>query len=269
MSSWGPGFVQKKGHLNLSHYHHVGFESFAAEYFKLIRSVMYTQDLNEFLFVFDKVNSVSPSLGLFENTLKKNNYIRFLPYYPSSGFNVADRKDLVEPSIHKVVHDRPSFFVLFKSIFQLQDKIKEAINKLYTKKEISILENNRIGVCLTPIIEFQRYIDQIQKKTSPPNKPLEIFVSSTKEQYQAFKLICPSYWTLVSMWDVLPETIVTEEQKVDVFTASLGSLIALGQCEYILGSLDDPTFRFLFCQDGKFRDSTQGIVLDGSSFSYF
>jgi hypothetical protein len=269
MSSWGPGFVQQRGHINLSHYHQVGFGSFAEEYFKLIRSVMYTQSLKEFLFVFDKMNSASTSIGLFEYTLKKNNYIRFIPYYPSSGFSIADRKDLLEPSIHKHIPDRPSFFSLFASIFNLQDKIKDSIHKLYDTKEVPMFAEKRLGVCLRDGDSFDEIKAKIQPFLNQTKQSVNLFVSAGRDQYRSFKQSCPSDWIIYSMWDTLPDTIVTGEQKMDVFYASLGMIVNLQHCDLLIGSFHDPVFRFLYCFEKKFRESSKRVVVDSSSFSYF
>jgi hypothetical protein len=270
MSSWGPGFVQKKGPMHLAYYHFVGFESFAAEYFKLIRSVIYTQNINEFLFVFDKVNSVSVSIGLFEYTLKKNDMIRFLLYYPTSGFHIGDRKDLLEPALQKrsIIPNVPNFFSIFVNLFKLQDKIRQAILQLYEKKEIPISSTERLGLCLHESVDFKKYFEKL--KHIPMQEPsFNLFLSGTRDQCESFKSQCPSKWIIYSMWDTLPSNIVTEEQKMDVYHASLGSLICLENCESILGSFHDPVFRFLYCKEGKFRDPKRGIVLDSSSFSFF
>jgi hypothetical protein len=269
MSSWGPGFVKSRANVNLSHYHYVSFGSFQEEYFKLVRSVMYTLNLKEFLFVFDKVNSVSSSIGLFEYTLKKNSFIRFLPYYPSTGFNIGDRKDLVEPAIHKNVPDRPSFFQVFSTMFSLQDKVKQSIQKIYDKTDISVFTEKRIGVCISDGDDVMISIAKLQTYLSNSTKLLNIFVSSSKEQYQAFKQACPSDWIVYSMWDALPSIIKTEEQKMDVFYALLGSIKHLVDCYILLGSHRNTMFRFLYCKEEKFRNPMNGVVLDGSSFSYF
>jgi hypothetical protein len=269
MSSWGTGFVQK-GHMHLAHYHFVGFESFPAEYFKLIRSIVYTQNLNEFLFVFDKVNSVSVSIGLFEYTLKKNEFIRFLHYYPPSGFHIGDRKDLLEPALQKrsMIPNVPNFFSLFASIFKVQDKIKQAVLQLYEKKEVPIDSGMRLGLCLHQGIDFKKYFEKL-KQIPMQEYSFNLFLSGTREQCDSFKSQCPSKWIVYSMWDTLPSNIVTEEQKIDMYHASFGSLLCLDNCESIIGSFHDPVFRFLYCKEGKFRDPKRGIVLDSSSFSYF
>ena len=269
MSSWGPGFAKPRTNVNLSHYHHASVGSFQEEYFKLVRSVMYTLNLKEFLFVFDKVNSVSSSIGLFEYTLKKNSFIRFLPYYPSTGFNIGDRKDLVEPAIHKHVPDRPSFFKLFSMMFDLQDRIKQSIQKVYDRTEVPLFAEKRIGVCLSDKDDSMVFITKLRSYASNTSKSFNVFVSSSKEQYQAFKQACPSDWIVYSMWDALPPLIKTEEQKMDVFYALLGSIYSLEHCDILLGTHHDTMFRFLYCKEEKFRNPSKGVVIDGSSFSYF
>jgi hypothetical protein len=272
MSSWGPGFVQKKGHMILPYYHFVGFGDYADEFFKLVRSIFYAYNANEFLFIFDKVNAVSGTFSLFESTLKKNNYSRFLSYYPSQGFNVCERRDLLEPILQRQPpHDTLSFFQVFTSIFDLQDKIKEQIHKLYGKKNLSPLDPYQVGVCLVDgQTEFASLLETITRFATRPIDPLSLFVScSSREQYLNFRSQCPPQWTLVSMWELLPPIIVTEEQKLDVLYAYLGSLITLSNTPHLIGSFKSSTYRFLYCKESRFRDKTYSTRFDGSSFSFF
>ena len=270
MSSWGPGFAQAKGHRNLSHYHHVGFECFATEYFKLIRSLMYTQNLNEFLFVYDKINSVSVSIGLFDHTLKKNEFIRFLPYFPTSGFNIADRNDLLQDAFQRraLIPNVPTFFTLFRTVFSLQSTIKDHITSLYLKNEIPIYLEERIGVCLQEGLDFSLYLTKLKSYLSEHNR-LTLFLVGPRSLCEEFKSQIPTEWTVQSMWDTVPSNIVTEEQKMDVFHASLGVFVCLEHSKLVVGSFRHPVFRFMYCKESRFRDPSQGVVVDDSSFSFF
>lgn len=271
MTSWGPGFVQKKGHSNLAYYHQVGFESFAAEYFKMIRSIMYSQDSLEFLFVFDKVNSYSSYISLFENTLKKNNYIRYLPYYPSQGYNVADRIDLLKPIIDRGPRvDKPDFFKLFVSCFQLQQFIYEKINEMYAKSEIP-LTDILVSICLLPDQnDFTSIFDCIQRFSIGSTEPFTVFVhSQRREDAERFIEQCPSSWIVYTMWKTIPKTILTEEQKKNELYSYLGSLLAIVYSRYLVGSHHSPTFRFGYAIKPDFRNQTNALVFDRSSFSIF
>ncbi len=271
MSSWGPGFSIKKGHSTLSHYHHVGFDVYAKEYFKMVRSVIYTHRMREFLFVFDKVNVYSSYLSLFEQTLKKNNYVKYLPYYPSQGFSIADRKDIVEPTFYKQQPpDQLDFFGLFRSIFDLQDKIKSRIYDLYNEKELPFLEIT-YSICLLPDEQdFSKLIERAKQFSLPPSglKTACIHCSS-RDQYLKFREVCPSDWTVMSMWDAAPFPVVTEEQKLDSLYCYLGSLVSIQQSKYLIGSFQSPSFTFGYCIDPKFRVPENHAIVDGSKFSHF
>jgi hypothetical protein len=272
MSSWGPGFVQKRGHAILPYYHFVGFGDYASEFFKLVRSIYYAYSSNEFLFIFDKANSASSSFALFESTLKRNSYARYLPYYPSQGFNINERRDLLEPILQQGARpDKMNFFSLFSSVFELQDGIKEKIINVYARKAISPFNYFDVGVCLPEgQTEFSSLIEKLTKFPARPIDPLSIFVScSTREQYMAFCKQSPSQWTLMSMWEIIPPILVTEEQHLEVLFAFLGSLISLSQCPHLIGSFKHSVFLFMYCKESKFRIPSNITLLDTSSFSYF
>lgn len=272
MSSWGPGYVQKRGHMLLPYHHFVGMSDYANEFFKLILSVFYAHQSNEFLFLFDKVNSVSTNIGLFEFTLKKNNYIRFLSYYPSQGFNIAERRDLLEPVIqrgHGI--DKQSFFALFSQVFTLQDKIKQHIINLYNRYDVSLFDADKVGLCLQEnATNFSHEIAKVAQFASRPGDSVSVFLStSSRDQYKVFQSQCPTNWKCTSMWDTIPPVIQTEEQKIDALASFLGSLVALENCRHLIGSFHHPSFRFLYCKDAKYRTPSNITVLDGSSFSHF
>jgi hypothetical protein len=272
MSSWGPGFVQKKGHMILPYYHFVGFGDYAHEFFKLVRSTYYAYNTNEFLFLFDKANSVSPTFPLFELTLKKNNYIRFLTYFPSQGFNISERKDLINPILQRAPQpDKISFFSLFASMFVLQDSMKEQIYKVYQRINISPTENFQVGLCLLEKqTDFSSIVAKLLRFAARPVDPISVFVScSTREQYMKFREECPSQWSVVSMWEIIPPTIVTEEQKLESLYSYLGSMILFTNCSHLMGSFNHSMFRFIYCKEARFRTPSNITVLDGSSFSYF
>lgn len=272
MSSWGPGFVQKKGHMILPYYHFVGFGDYADEFFKFVRSLFYAYQSNEFMFVFDKVNSASTTIGLFEYTLKRNNVSRYLSYYPTQGFNIGERRDILETMFQRGYHpDKLNFFSFFTSIFELQDKIKEQIMSLYGRAEISLFETDRIGVCLDAgESDFSSLIEKLSTFAARPGDPLSVFVSSfSKDQATQFRNQCPTNWKVVSHWDTLPPVIQTEEQKLEILVAFLGALVGLSYCSHLIGKFQHPVFRFLYCKEAKFRTPSNTTVLDSSSFSYF
>ena len=272
MSSWGPGYVQKKGHMILPYHHFVGFGDYAEEFFKLVRSMYYAHHSNEFLFIFDKANSISPAIGLFESTLKRNAFSRYLPYYPSQGFNLSDRRDLLEPILQRSPFpDKHSFFSLFSSVFDLQDRIKNQIMQLYNRKEISPFDGERIGVCLQGgQSEFSSLIERLGQFAKRPGDPVSLFVScQSRDQYILFREQCPSNWIIVSMWETIPPSILTEEQRMDALYSFFGSLVALSYCSHLLGSFRNSAFTFVYCNEPRFRAHSTFIVLDGSSFSYF
>ena len=272
MSSWGPGFVQKKGHMILPYYHYVGFDNYASEFVKLVRSIYYAYHASEFLFIFDKANSANAGFALFESTLKRNNFARFLPYYPSQGFNLSDRRDLLEPILKQgPKHDKMNFFSLFSSVFQLQDGTKDKIIKIYARKGLSPLDYFEVGVCLLEgQTEFSSLIQKLTTFAKRPIDPLSVFVSSSsREQYRAFHEQCPSQWTVSSMWEMTAPIIVTEEQTLDILFAFIGSLILLSQCSHLVGSFKNSTFLFMYCKEDKFRIPSNLTILDNSSFSYF
>lgn len=272
MSSWGPGFIQKRGHMILPYYHFVGFGDYAIEFFKLVRSMYYSYLANEFLFVFDKVNSISPTFPLFELTLKKNNSSRYLSYYPSQGFNICDRRDLLEPLLKQPTKiDKVSFFSFFSMVFDLQTQVKEKIVRIYERKKLTLTEQFNVGVCL---IEGQQTYDaileRIKKLANRPIDPVSVFVNSaSRDEYIKFREQCPSNWTISSMWETIPPIIVTEEQKIDTLYAFLGSLILLSHCPHIIGSFKNSSFLFLYCKEERFRIPSNVTIVDGSSFSYF
>ena len=272
MSSWGGGFVQKKGHMILPYYHSVAFGNYADEFFKLIRSIYYAQQTNEFLFVFDKLNSITHTIGLFEFTLKKNNYVRFLPYFPSQGFDISNRKDILEQAFQKPPSpEKLLFFPLFASVFDLQNKIKEQITKVYARKEISLFDGNRLGICLhNGQTDFQSLLNKISPFAKRPIDPVSLFVSSSsREQYKEFREKCPPHWLLVSMWETIPPTLLTEEQQLETLYSFLGAVVCLSDSVHLFGSFQDPVFRFMYCKEAKFRTPSNRTVMDGSSFSYF
>lgn len=272
MSSWGPGFVQKKGHMILPYYHFVGFDNYASEFVKLIRSIYYAYNSNEFLFIFDKANSASAGFALFESTLKRNNFSRFLPYYPSQGFNLSERRDLLEPVLQQGPRvDKMNFFSLFSSVFQLQDGIKNKIINIYARKNLSPTEYFEVGVCLVEgQTDFSSLIEKVTTFAKRPIDPLSVFVSSSsREQYRAFYEQCPSQWNVSSMWEMIAPIIVTEEQTLEILFAFIGSLILLSQSSHLVGSFKNSTFLFLYCKEAKFRIPSNLTILDGSSFSYF
>jgi hypothetical protein len=272
MSSWGPGFIQKKGHMILPYYHFVGFGDYADEFFKMVRSAYYSYQAKEFLFVFDKVNSVSGSFCLFESTLKRNTYSRFLPYYPSTGFNLGERHDLLNPVLQRLpIIDTLSFFQVFSAMFQLQDSMKPKIIQLYQRKDHSPVDQFQVGLCLlNGETNFTPILEKITRFAERPIDPLTVFVScSSRDQYNQFRDQCPSQWKLLSMWDVLAPTIVTEEQKLETLYASIGSLIFLSNVVHLVGSFKHSAFRFVYCKEQRFRTPSNLTILDGSSFSYF
>lgn len=272
MSSWGPGFVQKRGHMILPYYHFVGIGDFADEFFKLVRSIFYAHQTNEFLFVFDKINSISTNIGLFESTLKKNSFSRYLSYYPTQGFNLAERRDILEPVLQQGPRpDKKNFFPLFSTVFDLTDKIKQQIHTVYERYEISLFDGERIGVCLMEeMTDFSNLVPKLASFAPRHGDPVSMFVStSSRDQYNSFRSQCPTNWKVVSMWDTIPPLIQTEEQKLDTLASFLGSLVALGDCSHLVGSFRQPSFRFVYSKEAKFRIPSNLTVLDGSSFSYF
>lgn len=272
MSSWGPGFVQKKGHMILPYHHFVGFGDYASEFFKLVRSMYYSYIANEFLFVFDKANSISPAFALFELTLKKNTHCRFLPYYPSQGFNISERRDLLEPILKQGPRaDRIHFFGLFSSVFELQDQIKEKIQRIFQRKDLSPVQYFDVGLCLPPDQqEFTSIIEKLTKFAPRPVDPISVFVcSSTRDQYINFRSQCPTNWNICSMWELIVPVIVTEEQQLEALYAFIGSLIVLTQSPRLVGSFKNSSFVFMYCKEAKFRVPSNLTIVDGSSFSYF
>lgn len=271
MTSWGPGFVQKKGHSNLAYYHQVGFESYATEYFKMIRSILYAQDTLDFLFIFDKVNSYSSFISLFEQTLKKNAYIRHLPYYPSQGYNIADRTDLLQPIFQRGEKpNQPNFFKVFSSTFQLQDVVVEKIHNIFLSSEIPFT-NILLGVCILPNQEdFTSVFNAIRRLHIPPHEPMNIWVDSkSRDDAQRFFDVCPSSWNVYSMWKTIPNPVITEEQKRNELYSSIGSLKALSHSKYLVGSHQVPSFRFVYCLDTRFHSPSYCIAYDSTSFSFF
>lgn len=272
MSSWGPGFVQRRGHTILPYYHLVGFGNYAHEYFKLIRSIYYAHQTDDFLFVFDKLNSITCTIGLFDSTLKKNNYIRFIPYFPSQGFDISSRNDLLVPVLQKLPSPtKLHFFPLFSSLFQLQQRTKEQITQVYDRKQISLYDSERLGICLQAgHTDFESLLKKISSFAKRPIDPLSLFVSSeSREQYTSFRSQCPSHWLIVSMWETIPPTVLTDEQQLETLYSFLGALICLSNSSHLLGSFHDPVFRFLYCKEAKFRNPSNLSVMDSSSFSYF
>lgn len=272
MSSWGPGFVQKKGHMILPYHHFVGFGDYADEFFKLVRSTYYAYSANEFLFVFDKANSIKAGYSLFESTLKRASYLRYLSYYPSQGFNLCERADLVNPILQRGPRpEKLSFFSLCSILFVFQDSIKTQIHKVYQQKNLNVVETYDIGLCLLPgQTEFSPILERILQFAKRPIDPLSVFVSTnSREQYLQFRGSCPKQWTVVSIWETIPEILVTEEQKLDSLYSYLGSIIVLTNCTHLMGSFNHSIFRLLYCKEPRFRTPSAITVLDGSSFSYF
>lgn len=269
MSSWGPGFVQKKGVSTLAFYHQVGFECYASEYFKMIRSVLYAQQTLDFLFIFDKVNSYSSFVSLFEHTLKKNNYIRYLQYFPSQGFNLNDRGDLVNPVVQQGPKiGQPNFFQLFEMNFQLQDSIREKINNIYSKYDIPY-NATTLSICLLrDQQDFSPIFETIQKLNIKGE--INVFIhSQRREDAERFSELCPSSWHVDSMWKTVPHAIVTEEQRKDELYSFLGSLQSIKTSRYLVGSHQNPSYRFAYCVNSHFRNANYGVTYDASSFSYF
>jgi hypothetical protein len=272
MSSWGPGFVQKRGHMILPYHHFVGFGDYADEFFKLVRSTYYAYSANEFLFVFDKANSIQASYSLFESTLKRATYIRYLSYYPSQGFNLCERADLVNPILQRgPQHEKLSFFSLCSTLFVFQDSIKGHIYTVYQRKNLGFVEPYDVGLCLVEgQSEFSSIVERITRFAKRPIDPLSVFVSTkSREQYIQFRDACPKQWTVVSMWETIPAILVTEEQKLDSLYSYLGSIILLSQCTHLMGSFNHSIFRLLYSNEPRFRTPSSITVLDGSSFSYF
>lgn len=272
MSSWGPGFAQKKGHMILPYHHFVGFDDYADEFFKLVRSTFYAYSTNEFLFVFDKANSIQSSFSLFESTLKRSPHLRYLSYYPSQGFNLRDRSDLLRPILERgPQNNKLSFFALCTTLFALQDSVRDSINKVYSRKGQNIYEQCDVGLCLLDnSTDLQSLVEKIRRFAKRPIDPLSVFVATrTRDSYLQFRNLCPSNWTVYSQWETIPPILTTEEQKLDILYSYLGSVHALSTCTHLVGSFHHPIFKLLYCLESRFRAVNGITVLDGSSFSYF
>jgi hypothetical protein len=270
MSSWGPGFSQRKGVNLLPYYHLSGMGDYAHEFLELVKSVKYAQNTNDFLFVFDVLNGVSHEFLLFQNTIKKNQFIRFLPYYPSSGFQLNGRQDLLEPVVHIRFPDRPDIYQLAQLMFDFQDRVFEGA---YTQlAELDVPGGPySVGVLLHSPEYDDKILDIVRETlaSDPPKDPMIFVQSPSYERYQEFLAKCPSSWTVHSVWKK-PHRFDTLEHKVKSLHLKLIEIKFLRECAILVGSMDQSITRLLYCLR---RDMREGVTpfrsIDGKAFTFF
>ncbi len=269
MTSWGPGFPKAKGVQILPYYHMTGFASYAEEFFEICISAVYTQDTNNFLFVFDMINPIGSDFLLFQNTLKKNGFLRFLPYYPSSGFNIKDRKDLTKPiALRPPVADKDDIFKIAPKLFDLHERIREVNSKFFSKHELHY-SDYPVVVCVSPTDEHPSAY--LQALHFLPREPLNIYViCSSLDVFEQFRKAFPSCWTLESIHMTKELHTHTQEQKIQRLFLEIGELQQLRSAPNVVGTYDDIRCRVLGLLDKRFRETNASFhSIDGKFFSIF
>lgn len=270
MSSWTTASSQRKGVQILPYYHQSGFASFAQEFFDLCISVTYAQDTRTFLFVFDMINSVSTEFLLFQNTLKKNMFVRYLSYFPSSGFNLKERPDLTHPiAERRPLPDKDHIFDLAPQLFQVQEKVHEITSKFFQRHELGQRDYSGI-VCISPDNEDPMpYLEKLQSLPRDSSVCLYI-VAPSLEVFQRFQKAFPSVWSLESIHTTGDLQTVTLEQKIRRFYLEVGEFQRLHTAQFVVGSYRDVRCRLLGLLQKRFREQFGDFrSIDGKFFSIF
>lgn len=269
MTSWGPGFPKPKGIQTLPYYHMTGFGSYAEEFFEICVSAIYAQDTNNFLFVFDMINSIGSDFLLFQNTLKKNSFLRFLPYYPTTGFNIKDRKDLTKPIVLRApLPDKDDIYRIAPKIFDLQDKIREKNNLFFERYELQQQEYAAV-ICVSPNREDPE--PYLQAAQFLPREPLTLYVvCSSLNTLERFQKVFPSCWKLESIHQTKELHTQTQEQKIQRLLLEIGELQRLRFAPHVIGTFDDIRCRVIGLLEKRFRETGLSFhAIDGKFFSLF
>ncbi len=269
MTSWGPGFAKPKGIQNLSYYHQSGFQSYAQEFFDLCVSVTYAQDTKNFLFVFDMINSVGAEFLLFQHTLKKNPFIRYLPYYPTTGYNIKDRTDLTHPiALRGAIPDKDDLFKIAPQLFHLQEKIREKNNVFFQKHELHAQDYAAV-VCVSPTQEDpQVYVQAMQ--FLPRTERSIYIVCSSLEVFERFCREFPSCWQLFSIHMTRELHTQTQEQKINRMYLEIGELERMRSAPDLIGTFDDVRCRLAGLLEKRYREANSSFhSIDGKFFSIF
>lgn len=270
MSSWTSGVSLKKGVHSLPYYHQCGFSDFASEFFDLCISVTYAQDTKNFLFVLDIMNSVSSEFLYFQNTLKKNMLLRYLPYFPSTGFNLKDRKDLTRPiALQGPVVDKQSVFDLAPLLFTIQDKVRERANQFFERHELGKKEYKAI-VCVSPTcLDPIPYLHQLSSVERNDTVALYI-VAPSLDIVERFRKAFPPMWTLESIHTTHDLHTSTLEQKINRHYLEVAEFQRLYDAPIVIGSYQDIRCRLLGILSKRFREQFRDFrSIDGKFFSIF
>ena len=269
MTSWGVGYPKPKGIQSLPYYHMTGFGSYAEEFFELCISTVYAQDTNSFLFVFDMINPIGSDFFLFQNTLKKNSLIRYLTYYPTSGYNIKDRKDLTKSiALRGPIPDKDDIFRISMKLFELQDRIREKTSQFFAKHELHSTEYAAI-VCVSPSMEDPHVY--LQALTFLPRQELNLYiVCSSLDTFERFRTAFPSCWTLESIHITKEIHTQTQEQKIQRLMLEIEELQMLRQAQHVVGSFIDFRCRVVGLVERRFREGNEFFhSIDGKNFSLF
>lgn len=270
MASWERVFSKRTGVQVLPYYHMSGCDGYAKEFFDLCLSVLYAQKTNDFVFVFDMINPVSAEFSYFQTTLKKNNFIRHLPYFPSSGFQLRGRQDLIQPILDDGKRpDKIFIYEIAKSLFQFQDKVREKYIEFFTRFEVPGDGSYSVGVCISSVPDIQNCLNKLGD--IPRDKTVSVYLQCpSRDLFEQCKQAFPRQWTVSSIQMTGELHTQTTEQKTTRLYAELGELMILLNCPILVGSFENPICRLMGLLSQKFReDRTAFRSIDGKPFRFF
>lgn len=271
MASWERVSAKRTGVQILPYYHMSGMDGFAKEFMDLCLSTLYAQKTNDFLWVFDVINPITTEICYFQKVLKKNNLIRFLPYFPSSGFQIRGRQDLIQPIVERgKLPDKIFIYDIARSLFDIQDKVRETNIMFFEKHEIPREGVYQAGILLHPsCTDFSVYLNKLGD--IPRDNTVFVYVAcSNRETFEACKKAFPSQWNVISLHMTGELHTQTTEQKIKRYFLEIAELVVLRNCPILVGTFQDPVAMFMGLLENRFRENPTAFrSIDGKPFRIY